>query len=199
MLIFTLAISCSIMSNLPWFVNLIFQVPLQYCSFQLWTTLLPPDISTTECNFHFGPATSFFLELLVNCPPLFPSSILDTFQPGRGSSFGVICLSLFILFMGFSRQEYWSGLPFPPPVDHIVSELCTLTCPSWVACTVWLIAPLSYSSPCTTKKLCSVKGIFWIWILYYRFCRSYFVEYVLIICGFSLFIFLIVSFKDWKF
>ena len=21
------------------------------------------------------------------------------------------------LFMGFSRQEYWSGLPFPPPED----------------------------------------------------------------------------------
>ena len=23
--------------------------------------------------------------------------------------------------MGFSRQEYWSGLPFPSPVDHILS------------------------------------------------------------------------------
>ena len=22
------------------------------------------------------------------------------------------------LFMGFSRQEYWSGLPFPSPGDH---------------------------------------------------------------------------------
>ena len=22
------------------------------------------------------------------------------------------------LFMGFSRQEYWSGLPFPPPGDR---------------------------------------------------------------------------------
>ena len=25
--------------------------------------------------------------------------------------------------MGFSRQEYWSGLPFPSPVDNILSEL----------------------------------------------------------------------------
>ena len=24
---------------------------------------------------------------------------------------------IFSLFMGFSRQEYWSGLPFPPPGD----------------------------------------------------------------------------------
>ena len=41
--------------------------------------------------------------------------------------------SLFILFMGFSRQEYWSGLPFPSPVDHVLSEFSTMTRPSWVA------------------------------------------------------------------
>ena len=35
--------------------------------------------------------------------------------------------------MGFSGQEYWSGLPFPPPVDRVVSELFTLTHLSWVA------------------------------------------------------------------
>ena len=35
--------------------------------------------------------------------------------------------------MGFSRQEYWSGLPFPSPVDHILSELSTMTHPSCVA------------------------------------------------------------------
>ena len=29
----------------------------------------------------------------------------------------------FILFVGFLRQEYWSGLPFPPPLNHILSEL----------------------------------------------------------------------------
>ena len=35
--------------------------------------------------------------------------------------------------MGFSRQEYWSGLPFPSPVDHILSDLSTMTRPSWFA------------------------------------------------------------------
>ena len=35
--------------------------------------------------------------------------------------------------MGFSWQEYWSGLSFPSPVDHILSDLPTMTCPSWVA------------------------------------------------------------------
>ena len=35
--------------------------------------------------------------------------------------------------MRFSRQEYRSGLPFPSPVDHILSELSAMTCLSWVA------------------------------------------------------------------
>ena len=34
---------------------------------------------------------------------------------------------------GLLRQEYWSGLPFPSPVDHILSEFSTMTCPSRVA------------------------------------------------------------------
>ena len=35
--------------------------------------------------------------------------------------------------MGFLQQVYWSGLPFSPQVDHVFSELSTLTCQSWVA------------------------------------------------------------------
>ena len=40
------------------------------------------------------------------------SSIWDTYWPG-GSSFSILSFCLFILFMVFSRQEYWSGLLFP--------------------------------------------------------------------------------------
>ena len=40
--------------------------------------------------------------------------------------------------MGFSRQKYWSGLSFPSPVDHILSDLSTMTRPSWVAPRGWL-------------------------------------------------------------
>ena len=39
----------------------------------------------------------------------------------------------FIEFMRFSWQVYWGGLPFPPPVDHVLSELPAMTCLSWVA------------------------------------------------------------------
>ena len=40
---------------------------------------------------------------------------------------------LFILSMGFSRQQYWNGLPFPFPMDHFLSELFPMTHPSWAA------------------------------------------------------------------
>ena len=40
--------------------------------------------------------------------------------------------------MGFSRQEYWRGSPFPSPVDHILSDLSTMTRPSCVAPRAWL-------------------------------------------------------------
>ena len=43
-----------------------------------------------------------------------------------------------ILFMGFSRQEHWSGLQFPSPVDHALSGLSTMTRPFWVPPQAWL-------------------------------------------------------------
>ena len=67
-----------------------------------------------------------------NCPLLFPSSRLDTFWL-RGLSSIVISFCFFILFRGLSQQEYWSGLTFPGPVDHILSELFPMTHPSWMA------------------------------------------------------------------
>ena len=33
----------------------------------------------------------------------------------------------------FSGHVYWGGVLFPPLVDHVLSELFAMTCPSWVA------------------------------------------------------------------
>ena len=176
---FSLAISC-----LPWFIDLTFLVPMQYCSLQHWTMLPSPVTSTTGCCFCFGPslqtftfhfhalekemathssvlawripgtaepgglpfvgshrvrhdwsdlaaaaAASFFLELFLHWSPVAywaPTAL-------GHSSLSVLYFYLFIQFMGSSRQEYWSGLPFPFPVDHILSELSTMTHPSWAA------------------------------------------------------------------
>ena len=69
--------------------------------------------------------------------PLISCSILGIYQPGE-FLFQYPIILPFILFMGFSRQEYGSGLPFPSPVDYILSNLSTMTCPSWVAPQAWL-------------------------------------------------------------
>ena len=128
MSMFTLAISCLTTSNLPWFMDLTFQVPLPYCSLQHRTLLLSPVTSTTGRCFCFGSVSSFFLELFLHWFPVaywVPTNL-------ESSTFSILSFHLFILFMGFSRQEYWSGIPFPSLVDHILSELSTMTCLSWV-------------------------------------------------------------------
>ena len=103
-------------------MDLTFQVPMQYCSLQRWTL-------ATGYRFCFGSIPSFFLEFFLHWSPVAYWASTDL----GSSSFSVISFCLFILFMEFSRQEYWSGLPFPSPVDHILSDLSTMAQPSWVA------------------------------------------------------------------
>ena len=110
-------------------MDLIFQVPRQYCSLQHLPLLLSPATSTTGPCFCFGSISSFFLDLFLHSSPVAYSAPTDL----ESSSFSVLSFCHFILFMGFSRQEYWSGLPFPSLVDHVLSELSTMTRPSWVA------------------------------------------------------------------
>ena len=64
--------------------------------------------------------------------PLISSSILGTYWLGC-SSVSVLSFWFFILFMRFSKWDYWSGLPFRSSVDHILSEISTMSHPSWVA------------------------------------------------------------------
>ena len=67
---FTLVISCLTTSNLPWFMDLTFQVPMQYCSLQHQTLLPSPVPFTTGCCFCFGSIFSFFLELFLHWSPV---------------------------------------------------------------------------------------------------------------------------------
>ena len=129
MLMFTLAISCLTTSNLPWFMDLTFQVPMQYCSLHHQTLLPSPVTYTTGYCFCFGSISSFFLELFLHLSPVAYWAPNDL----GSSSFSILSFCLLILFMGFSRQENWSGLPFPSPVHHIPSDLSTMTLLSWVA------------------------------------------------------------------
>ena len=109
---FTPAISCLITSNLPWFMDLTFQIPMEYCSLQYWTLLLSLVTSTAGYYFCFGSIPSFFLELFLHWSPVAYWSPTDL----GSSSFSVLSFCLFMLFIWFPRQEYWGGLPFPSPV-----------------------------------------------------------------------------------
>ena len=110
-------------------MDLTFQVLMQYYSLQHWTLLPSPVTSTTACWFCSGSISSFFLDLFLHSSPVAYWAPTDL----GSSSFRIIPFCLFILFMGFSRQEYWSGLPFPSAVGHVLSELSTMTHLPWVA------------------------------------------------------------------
>ena len=169
MSVFTLAISCLTTSNLPWFVDLTFQVPMQYCSLQHQTLLLSPVISTTGCCFCFGSISSFFLELFLHWSPVAYWAPTDQ---GR-SSFSVLSFCPFILFMGFSRQEYWSGLPFPSLVDHVLLELSTMTNLSYQSPPLFLSLGAFLEKKSLKKKgICSLLGCFidnlpWLFFLFF--------------------------------
>ena len=118
---FTLAISCLTTSNLPWYMDITFQVPMQHCS-------ITSDFTSITSHIHNWVLFLLWLDLFILSWAIPPLISIDL----GSSSFSVISFCLFILFMDFSRQKYWSGLPFPSPVNHVLSELSTMTCLSWV-------------------------------------------------------------------
>jgi len=79
---------------------------MQYCSLQHRTLLPSPVTSIAGYCFCFGSIPSFFLELFLHWSPVVYWAPTD---PGS-SSFSILSFCLFILFMGFPRQEYWSSL-----------------------------------------------------------------------------------------
>ena len=67
---FILAISYLTASNLPWFMDLTFQLSKQYCSLQHQTLFRSPVTFTTGRCFRFGSVSSFFLELFLHSSPV---------------------------------------------------------------------------------------------------------------------------------
>ena len=94
-----------------------------------------PYATSITRRSHYWALFSLWLSLLIlfmAVPPLFSSSLLGTYRPGEF----IFQCHIFLPFHtvhGFSRQEYWSGLPLPSPVGHILSELSTMIHLSFVA------------------------------------------------------------------
>ena len=120
---FTLAISCLTTSNLPIHgpnIPILLFTASDFTSINIVT-------STTGRYCWFHSVSSFFLELFLYWSPVAYWAYTD---PGS-SSFSVLSFCPFMLFMGFSKQVYWSGLPFPfvvklppnPAKLHLIHEI----------------------------------------------------------------------------
>ena len=113
---------------------------LVWCAFSLWISL---DLTTEDqCDSH--------------CRLLLPFD-------HRGFWL-TLNVALFILFVGFSKQEYRSGCPFPSPVDRVLSELPTMTRLSWVA-----LHGMAYSFIGLGKAVVHVirlASFLWLWFGY---------------------------------
>ena len=110
--------------------------------------------------FCFGPITSFFLELFLYSSPVAFWAPTDL----GSSSFSVLFSFLYNSYtMGFLRQEYWSDLLFLSLVDHVLSELSTMTHPSWV--TLHGMAHNCIELDKAVLHVISLASFLWLWFM----------------------------------
>ena len=139
MLMFTLAISRLTTSNLPWFMALTFQVPMQYCPLQHQILLLSPVPFTTGCCFCFGSIPSFFLDLFLHWSPV---AYWAPYRPGEflfqypiilpfHTVHGVLKARILKLF----AIPFSSGPHSVRPLHH---DLPVLGCPTGMAWFYWV-------------------------------------------------------------
>ena len=101
---------------------------MQHCSLQHWTLLPSPVTSTTEHCLCFGSISYFFLELLLNSSPVIHWTPVDL-----GSSLFSVISFFTSSYCSWGSQGKNTEVVCHCPVDHVLSELSTMTCPSWVA------------------------------------------------------------------
>ena len=140
---------------------------MQYCSLQHRTLLSPPDTFTTKHCFYFGPATSFFLELLVTALHSSPVAYQIPTDLGDSSS-GVLSFCCFILFLGsHGKNTEVSCHFFLQWTTFCQSSTLWTVCFGWL-CMVWLTASRN-TSPCTMIRLWIMWSM-WSWL--YRHYHS---------------------------
>ena len=153
----TLAVSCLTMSNLPWFMDLTFQVPMQCCSLQHQILLSSPDTFTAECHFCFGPAASFFLKLLVVVLCSFPVAYWTPLTWGAHVSVSYIFV---FLYSSWGSHGKYTGMVCHSLLQWIMFSQNSPLCPICLGCpcTARLIVSLNYASLFATIRQWFVKG-----------------------------------------
>ena len=126
---FTLGISCLTTYNLPRFMDLTFQVRMQYWFLQHWT------FTFTTRHIHNWVSFPLWLSLFIPSgiiSVLFSSGILYLCQAG-GFLFQCPIFLPFHSVHGVLTAKMLSGLPLHSPMHHVLSELSNMTCLSWVS------------------------------------------------------------------
>ena len=145
-----------------WLCFLLFRCHCFWALSNVILFFIAPDFNFTTRHIHnwalylLWPSLFILTGAIIIC-----SSPIEHWIPFnlRGLSSGIISFCVFILSIGISRQEYLTRLLFVSPMDHILSELFTVTRLSWWPCSAWLIASLGYTSPFATTRLSSMKVI----------------------------------------
>ena len=107
----------------------IFQVPIAILFFTALDFTFTTKYIHKWVSFPLWPNGFILSGTISNCPPLFPSSILDIFWPG-GFIFSFRIFLPFWTVHGVFMARILEWFAFLSPVDHLLSELFTMTHPS---------------------------------------------------------------------
>ena len=125
---FTLAISCLTTSNLPWYMDITFQVPMQHCS------ITSDFTSITRFIYNWGLVLLWLRLFILSgvISPLISRSILGTYPPGV-FIFQCVILLPFHTVHGVLKARIlkWFAIPFSTGPRFV--RLSTTTHLSWLA------------------------------------------------------------------
>ena len=135
MLIINLAISCLTASNLPWFMDLTFQVPMHHCSLQHQILLSTLHIHNWE-SFPLWPSCFVLSGAISSCPLYFPGSICIGHLPAWGLIFQCHISLPFYTAHGVLMASIWGWFVIPSSsglcfVRTLHFDLSILGDPAW--------------------------------------------------------------------
>ena len=135
---------CPLFPSSVWALPICLDSWTQHSRF-LWNIILTAsNFTSVTSHIHTWVLFSLWLHFFILSGVISPLISVAYWVPTNleSSSFRVLSFCLFIVFMMFSKQEYLSDLWFSSPVDHILSELSTMTVHLGWPYTVWLIVSL---------------------------------------------------------
>ena len=157
MLTFTLAISCLTTSNLPWFMDLTFQVPMQYCS--------ASDLASITSDIPNWVLILLWLHQFILSEVsslVISSSILGTYWPGEFIFQCPIFLPLHTVHE-FLKARIWKWFSIPFSSGPHLAELSTITRSSWLALHSMAHSFLELDK--TVVHVIRLVNFLWLWFL----------------------------------